>query len=109
MATNQGTAVVTWDGVFAGVPQTTGTAVVSDPTITANALVEAYMVTDDSGSAQATVAGTTHTYLDHVYASSMMNLQGGLVNPGVGFSIWYTSLTPIEGSFLVNWVWSDGI
>ncbi len=109
MATNQGTAVVTWDGVFNGTPQTTGTGSVSDPTITAGALVEAYMVMDDSGTSQDIVAGTTHTYMDHAYAASMMNLQGGQVSPGVGFTIWSTFLTPIEGSFLVNWVWSDGV
>jgi hypothetical protein len=97
MAHNLGTAIIDF-GAFPGSNE--ASVSVPDPTITAGARVEAFVMGDDT-------AGD-HTANDHRYFPALASVTCGTPNAGVGFPIYGRSVHKMQGSFNLRWVWTDG-
>jgi hypothetical protein len=108
MATsNVGTAIINFGVTYPGLNQNGGFAY--DSTIPANVYCSAWITTDDSALGSALVSGTNHTHNDHAYAAQFIGIACEPSIAGVGFAILATSLYKFNGTFQVNWVWTDGI
>ena len=95
MANNLGTATIDF-GAWPGSNEASIT--VSDATIITGAKCDAFVMADSTTS--------DHTASDHKYFTALAGLSAGNVVNTTGFTIYARSMEKLEGTFLVNWVWS---
>ena len=95
MASNIGTATIDF-GAWPGSNE--ASIAVSDASIVTGANTEAYVMGDSTTS--------DHTANDHKYFAALAGLSAGTVVNATGFTIYARSTEKLEGTFLVNWVWS---
>jgi hypothetical protein len=48
---------------------------------------------------------TDHNETEHILATALMAVCAGTIVPGVGFTIYGTSLNMVAGKFKVQWSW----
>jgi hypothetical protein len=73
---------------------------VSDATIDASALAEAFYMADTTAD---------HTSNDHTYAALITKLTCGAVTAGVGFTVYARSTEKMAGTFSIRWVWASPV
>lgn len=96
MANALGTATIDF-GVFPGSNEAS-IAVTGQTGITAASKAEAFVMADSTSG--------THTANDHRYFAALVGLTCGTPTDGVGFTIYARSAEKLQGTFLLQWVWS---
>jgi hypothetical protein len=74
-------------------------AVTGQAAISATSKADAFVMADDTTA--------DHDAGDHRYFDALCGLTCGTPAAGTGFTIYATSLQPLEGTFKVRWVWAD--
>lgn len=96
MAYATGTATIDF-GSFPGSNEAS-IAVTGQTSITSSAKVEAFVMGDSTSG--------THTANDHRYFAALVGLTCGTATDGVGFTIYARCPEKLQGTFLLQWVWS---
>ena len=96
MATGLGTATIDF-GSFPGSNEAS-IAVTGQTSITSASKAEAFVMADSTSG--------THTASDHRYFAALVGLTCGTPTDGVGFTIYARCAEKLQGTFLVQWVWS---
>ena len=96
MATGLGTATIDF-GAFPGSNEAS-IAVTGQTGITAASKAEAFVMADSTSG--------THTASDHRYFAALVGLTCGTPTDGVGFTIYARCSEKLQGTFLIQWVWS---
>lgn len=97
MANAIGTATIDF-GAFPGSNEAS-IAVTGQTTIGVGSKVEAFVMGDSTSG--------THTASDHRYFAMLVGLTCGTPTAGVGFTIYGRSAEKLQGTFALQWVWSD--
>ena len=97
MANATGTATINF-GAFPGSNEAS-IAVTGQTSISATSKVEAWVMADNTTS--------DHTAADHRYFPLFAVLTCGTPTTGTGFTIYARSTEQLQGTFALNWVWSD--
>ena len=96
MATGIGSTTIDF-GAFPGSNEAS-IAVTGQTGITAASKAEAFVMADSTSG--------THTASDHRYFAALVGLTCGTPTDGVGFTIYARCSEKLQGTFLVQWVWS---
>ena len=96
MATGIGSTTIDF-GAFPGSNEAS-IAVTGQTGITAASKAEAFVMADSTSG--------THTASDHRYFAALVGLTCGTPTDGVGFTIYARCSEKLQGTFLIQWVWS---
>lgn len=97
MASATGSATLDF-GAFPGSNEAS-VLVTGQSSISATSKADAYVMGDDTT--------PDHDASDHRFFDAVCGLTCGTPGAGEGFTIYATSLQPLEGTFQVRWVWAD--